>query len=247
MFVYGVCVGPTGQFERVLNPSLRRFGLGPVLVRTKQRSIFDAYNSILDEAVSRWPNAEGVVLAHEDLEIRDPSFEVRLRDTLALPDAGVVGVVGGAGHTDNWWWNSPRKYGYVEHAVYTHDFRRGTHDVDTVDGLLMVVSPRAAREIRLDGHRYPGFHGYDSELCAIVRAYGMRILVTDLNVFHDCNALDWSRPELRWAMYEWMLRWRRPAQLRTRLVWRTKRRILRLLSASGYSMPPDSRASSPSE
>jgi Glycosyltransferase like family len=135
VFVYGVCVGPTGRFERVLKPSQDRFSLGPVLVREGQRSIFDAYNSILDEAVRLWTDAEGVILLHEDLQIRGPAFEARLRATLVLPEIGVIGVIGGAGHTDNWSWNSPRKYGYVEDAACTRDFRRGTYDVDTVDGL----------------------------------------------------------------------------------------------------------------
>ena len=228
MFVYGVCIGPSSRYGSVLKPSLERLGLGPVVTRTRQPSLFTAYNSILDEALRHWPELEGVVLLHEDVQIRDSGFEDRLRFVFADATVGIIGVVGGKGHEEMSWWKATHLYGHVDHATHSDEFTHGTHEVDTVDGLLMALSAQAARRIRLDGRRYPGFHGYDSELCALTRAAGMRVVVTDLNVFHDCKPGPWSggmmAPELTWAMFEWMIRWR-PAPWSTRLVWRVKRAV----------------------
>ena len=117
-------------------------------------------------------------------------------------------------------WKTSDLYGHVDHATHSDEFTHGTQEVDTVDGLLMALSPLVASQIRLDRRRYPGFHGDDSELCTLTRAAG--IVVTDLDVFHDCKPGPWSggkvAPELTWAMFEWMLRWR-PAPWRTGLVW----------------------------
>lgn len=227
MFVYGVCVGPSGRYEQVLQPSLAALGLGPVITRRHQHSIFVAYNSILDEATTRWPELEGVVLIHEDVRVQDPRFEETLRRVLALPRAGLVGVVGGRAHREMSWWKTDALYGHVEHATHVDDFSRGEHEVDTVDGLLMALSGDAARECRLNGRGYPGFHGYDSELCAVVRASGRRVLVADLDVFHDCKPTAWEQPELWWTAYEWALRWR-AAPPATRMAWRAKRLGLEL-------------------
>jgi hypothetical protein len=229
VFAYGVCVGGSARFETVLRPSLERAGLGPVMSRTDQRSIFDAYNLLLDEAVARWPDLEGVVLVHEDVVIRNGGFEDRLREALSAPAAGLVGVVGGRGQTEMSWWKSRELFGHVAHATHVDDYSRGIAHVDAVDGLLMALSPQAARTCRLDGRGYPGFHGYDSELCAVVRERGLRVLVADLDVFHDCKPTDWRQPELWWAAFEWARRWRGGSQ-RQQANWRLRRDAHRALA-----------------
>src|SRR5437870_2446004 len=66
----GCCVGNQTTFETNLAASLRRVApTVPMLTRTNQRSIFTAYNSVLDEA------SEGAVaLIHEDVEITDTAL-----------------------------------------------------------------------------------------------------------------------------------------------------------------------------
>jgi len=236
VFVYGVCAGPSDRYERVLAPSLRALGLGPVIVRRRERSIFAAYNSIMDEAIERWPDLEGVVLVHEDVRIRDARLEQSLRRALAQPDVGLVGAVGGVGHHEMSWWKTETRHGHVEHATHVDTFSQGEHDVDTVDGLLMAISAETARECRLNGRGYPGFHGYDSELCALVRSAGRRVRVADLDVFHDCAPTAWEQPELWWAAFEWALRWR-PASAVTRAHWRAKRLGLMLKARYRHARP----------
>lgn len=227
MFVYGVCVGPSNRFSLTLEPSLKRHGLGPVITRYGQRSIFDAYDSMLDEAVVQHQDLERVAFIHEDVYVQDPGLEDRMREALGDPEVGLVGVVGGSGHREMSWWKTSDRQGHVRHATHTDDFSRGIHEVGTVDGLIMVVSPTVARRVRMDGRRYPGFHGYDSELCALVRETGLRVIVADLDVFHDCKVTDWSQPTLWWAAFEWALRWRR-ASLWQRTIWRAKRAVFRV-------------------
>lgn len=238
MLVYGVCVGTSGKFERDLLPSLEAHCPGAALAtRRDARSIFDAYNEILDEA-SAAPGLEGVVLVHDDVVVRDDRLEATLRSVLADPTIGVVGVVGGIGQREMSWWKAARLAGHVDHATHVDAFSHGLCDVDTVDGLLMAVSPEVARTIRLDGRGYPGFHGYDAELCALVRARGLRVVVADLDVYHDCKPGPWGRPEYGQAILEWRRRWQAPGPP-GRLLLRTKRDLL--AAAAGFQQRRASR------
>lgn len=230
VLVYGVCVGESGKLERGLLPSLAEHCPGAVLVtRRGQRSIFDAYNSILEEAASR-PDLEGVVLVHDDVVVRDGELEATVRKVLADPTVGLVGVVGGVGQREMSWWKSASLVGHVDHATHRDDFSHGLADADVVDGLLMAVSADVARTVRLDGRGYPGFHGYDSELCAKVRALGKRVVVADLDVFHNCKPGPWGKPEYGQALLEWRRRWQATSTAE-RLVLRAKRDVL--AAASG--------------
>jgi hypothetical protein len=56
--------------------------------------------------------------------------------------------------------------------------------VDALDGLLLVLSPWAVRNLRCDTARFTGFHGYDTDLCFQARAAGRRAVVAELNAFH---------------------------------------------------------------
>ena len=237
MFVYAVCESASGQLDATLRPSLKRYGLGPLIVRFNATSIYDGYNSLMEEAIERWPQLEGVVLVHDDVEIRDPQFETALRDAFSEPRVGVVGAIGGRGHVEMSWWKTTDRYGRVGSLSGPECYAEGPAVVDTVDGLLMAVSPRFARQCRLEGRGYPGFHGYDSELCAVARAAGMTVLVGRLSVFHHNKPPALESPELNWAMFEWMLRWR-PASPRLRALWRAKRFVLRWLAMRGVRRAP---------
>ena len=57
-------------------------------------------------------------------------------------------------------------------------------DVDALDGLLLVLSPWAVRELRCDTETFTGFHAYDMDLCFQARKAGQRVVTAPLNVFH---------------------------------------------------------------
>jgi Glycosyltransferase like family len=211
VLVYGCCVGASGKFETGLLPSLERFEPGAhVIVRREQRSIFEAYNSIMEEAATL-DGLEGLVLVHDDVVFRDGTTRPALFDALRDPATGVVGVVGGAGQHELSWWTCARLLGHVEHATHKDDFSRGLVTADVVDGLFMAVSPTVVRRVRLEGRGYPPFHGYDGEMCSLVRRDGLAVMVTDLELYHDCKPGQWGRPEYRQAQLEWRRRWQRPS------------------------------------
>ena len=219
MIVYGVCVGPSGKFERFAAPSLKEIA-GPddvLITKTNQRSISEAYNSILDEAADLQPDA--VVLLHDDVELRDLGQTVRL---LGDASVGVVGAIGGTGQTMMGWWTAPIRRGRAPDTESPNDFGGGTHEVDSVDGLILALSPSVARSLRFDSLTFDGFHAYDADICAQARAAGFRVLVTEIDLFHhrrEGHFLGDSDSYERNSLL-WQIKWRqgnRRHQLRARL------------------------------
>jgi len=197
-------------------------------VRAGQSSIHVAYNSILEEA-SALADLEGVVLVHDDVELRDRELERKLGEAFADPGIAVVGVVGGRDHRAMQWWTGERR-GYVtDEQQGVLDFGRGRRPVDTVDGLLLALSPWAARNLRFDSERYRGFHGYDAEICALARARGKQVVVWDIDVHHHNDRDAWygDRRAMRLADLTWRLKWRRDAGAAKRAYWRLERAALR--------------------
>lgn len=180
---YGICVGPTDKASKFALPALRRIDpTAPVILREQQTSIHLAYNSIVDEA--RTMGASGVVLLHDDVAIRRPGAPELLASLLTDPSVGIVGVVGARNvHSIEWWWYDC--YGYVEERDFVVDFNRSTADVDIVDGVLLGLSAAALENLRFDYKSYPAFHGYDFHICSQAKSSGLRVLVTDLDVYHD--------------------------------------------------------------
>jgi GT2 family glycosyltransferase len=60
-------------------------------------------------------------------------------------------------------------------------------DVDALDGLLLVLSPWAVRELRCDTATFTGFHAYDVDLCLQARAAGRRVVAHPFAVFHHAT------------------------------------------------------------
>jgi GT2 family glycosyltransferase len=58
-----------------------------------------------------------------------------------------------------------------------------TGEVDTVDGLLLVLSPWAVRNLRFD-ESLGRFHGYDLDFCLQARAAGRKVVTADLKIVH---------------------------------------------------------------
>lgn len=184
MIAYAACIGDPEKFRSICLPGLQRV-TGPddlVIEAEHPQSIFAAYNEVLD-AVRERDDLEALVLLHEDTEVTDPEFVELLRERLAEPDVAVVGAVGARGIGGLSWWEAER-YGRVEETRGLLDFGGGTHDVDTVDGLVMGLSPWAVRNLRFDETTYRGFDAYDADFCAQVRAAGKRVVVAELPVVH---------------------------------------------------------------
>jgi hypothetical protein len=215
VFVYGVCAGPSGRFEQVAKPAILKIDpQARILVRHSQSSIHAAYNSILMEAESL-DGIEGLVLLHDDTVIEDPDIEGKLREVFADPAVGIIGVVGGGPHPRMQWWEGER-HGYVrDNQQGILDFGGGVHDVHTVDGLFIALS-RSALRLRFDEDRYHGFHGYDAEICAQARAAGLRVVVAQVDVYHDNKANAWYSDKLSYDInnIEYQLKWKSPDAFR---------------------------------
>jgi 2-polyprenyl-3-methyl-5-hydroxy-6-metoxy-1,4-benzoquinol methylase len=135
------------------------------------------------DAVRDRDDLEALVLLHEDTEVTDPRFPSLVRRHVADDDVAVVGTVGARGISGLSWWEGDC-YGRVPETRGVIDFGGGTHDVETVDGLVMALSPWAVRNLRFDEDAYDGFDAYDADLCAQARAAGKRVVVTELPVIH---------------------------------------------------------------
>jgi hypothetical protein len=184
VIAYGICIGTEEKYARLGAPGLAKFAAeSPVLLRRQQRSIFEAYNSMIDEALEI-PDIEGIVLIHEDVELRAP-IEETLRGEFATSDVAIVGTIGGRGINSVRWYRSDELVGYAADSFYgANDHGQGFFDVDTVDGLLLAMSPAGMRQLRFDSDTFTGFHAYDADICMQARRGGLRVRVAPLDVFH---------------------------------------------------------------
>jgi 2-polyprenyl-3-methyl-5-hydroxy-6-metoxy-1,4-benzoquinol methylase len=184
VIAYAACVGSPEKFQKICLPGLQRV-VQPddLVIKTEhERSIFAAYNEVLD-AVRDRDDLEALVLLHEDTEVTDPGFPSLVRRHVADDDVAVVGTVGARAISGLSWWEGDC-YGRVSETRGVIDFGGGTHDVETVDGLVMALSPWAVRHLRFDEDAYEGFDAYDADFCAQARAAGKRVVVTELPVVH---------------------------------------------------------------
>jgi hypothetical protein len=184
VIAFGVCVGSRHKFVATAVPGLRRCAEddSPVAEATEQTSIFKAYNEMLD-AFGPMSDLEALVLLHEDVELQDPAFCTKVRRRLADETIAIIGAVGARGVPGLAWWGG-KGFGRVAESRGTVDFGGGCHDVDAVDGLLLVLSPWAVRTLRFDATTFDGFHGYDVDICFQARALGRRVVVDDVALFH---------------------------------------------------------------
>lgn len=189
VIVFATCVGPAGRYTQVALPHLERLRAGggvEVWTDADPASIAACYNRLLDRA-ARVDGLEALVLLHDDLEVRDPDALAKIRAEVAAPRAGVSGVIGGRGMTGMAWWVGEGTLGSTSdrYGLPVGTLGPGVHEVDAVDGMLLVVAPEAVRRCRLAPA--PGFHGYDAELCFAARAAGLLVRTMLLDVHHRCQ------------------------------------------------------------
>ncbi len=184
MIVYAACVADQHKFDTICHPGIARaFRDGDIMVTTSStHSIFEAYNEVLDAFRDR-TDLEALVLLHEDTEILSRSFSSIVRDGVASPGIAVLGVVGGTGARGIAWWEG-NGVGRVEETVDVVDFGVTTGDVDTVDGLMLVLSPWSVRNLRFDDATFTGFDGYDADICRQAREAGKRVRCVPLPIAH---------------------------------------------------------------
>jgi len=184
VITFGICIGTEDKFQQFAAPSVGRYGEEDsiVLESRENTSIFTAYNEMLD-VVRDWEDLEALVLMHEDVELRDPSFCAAVRRLAGDPEIAVIGVVGARGVDRLAWWEA-RGVGRCAETRGLVDFGGGTCDADAVDGLMLVLTPWAVRNLRFDAASFSGFHAYDVDICLAARAAGKRVVVTEIDLFH---------------------------------------------------------------
>ena len=195
MIYYGIAASNDAyrkQMEDWAIPSLARIGVprDRVFVSGHQTSLHAATNEMLDWAMKQ-PDLEALVTLHPDLEIRDPSFEAKIREGLSDPEVAVVGIIGAGGVWSARWWEGIHRHGSILHEadqkLPSVHFDRGTFDVDVVDGCLMALSPWMVRNYRADVELFvpPAWHSCSDDLCLTAkRRMKKRVLVMDIEATH---------------------------------------------------------------
>jgi hypothetical protein len=190
LLAFGSLVSSEDVYRRYARPGIERAAEPDSrIVERRGGDIFSAYNAVLDE-VRDADDLEAVVLLHEDTEIQDPAFAAKLRARLRDPSVAVVGAIGTRGVRSIAWWEGPKAFGWLlapnlEPGGVIMDHGGGAHEVDAVDGLILVLSPWAARNLRFDERTAPGFHGYDVDICLQARIRGRKVFVEELRVAHQ--------------------------------------------------------------
>lgn len=184
MIGYGICIGSQPKYEGCALPGLRRHADPTALIAesSDNTSILTAYNEILD-AFAQHEDLEALVLLHEDLELLDPEFEAKVRAALTDPDVAVLGVVGADEVPGLEWWLG-KGAGHVKETRGAVDFGRPDGKVQAVDGMLLVLSPWAVRNLRFDASTFSGFHAYDLDFCFQASAAGKTVGLVQTEVFH---------------------------------------------------------------
>lgn len=208
MIAYGVCVGPSSKYEEHLGPSLDEYAAGsPVLTRSRQRSIAEAYNSIIDQA-RELPDLEWLVLLHDDVELTGDLRAPLAEATANRPDVGVVGAVGGTSFRGARWWLTDERHGRLRDGQTQHDYGRGPAAVDAVDGLLLAFPADLLPTLQFD-ERYRGFHLYDADISRQLLERGRSPVAIELPLIHHSkpgfgHAGNFYREEARY-LSKWRL------------------------------------------
>jgi glycosyltransferase involved in cell wall biosynthesis/2-polyprenyl-3-methyl-5-hydroxy-6-metoxy-1,4-benzoquinol methylase len=183
MIAAAVCIGSREKYECIARPGLARY-MEPdsPLAEIETDSIFSGYNEALD-AFAELEELEALVLMHEDVMLHDPGFCAKIRARLQDPEIAIVGAIGARKIESLCWWEG-EKHGRAQETRGVVDHWDGPVDVDGVDGLLLILSPWAVRNLRFDTSLFHGFHGYDLDICFQARAAGKRVVVEDFSLFH---------------------------------------------------------------
>ena len=199
MIAFGCPITKPDDYSRCAEPGIER-AVEPDSVVFAERSVgtlFESYNLLMDKA-AELDELEALVLLHQDTELVDRDFCLKVRDGLGRPDVGVLGCVGAIGVRSIAWWE-----GSVTLASFIHRYQEhGGGDlpafswawadappyarigeVDTLDGFLLAISPWVVRNIRFD-ESLGQLHGYDLDFCLQVRETGRKVMTADFRAIH---------------------------------------------------------------
>lgn len=195
MIAFGSSISGAEAYRRYAEPGIRRAAEpdSAVLAYAAVEPVGRTYNLILGEA-AQLEDLEALVLVHPHTEIMHWDFCTRVRRALAAPEVGAVGCAGARNVRSIAWWEGEVVCGDVRHRY--NEYGGGEFpaarwakripppgEVEVLDGQLLVLSPWAVRNVRLDEGLLLG-HGFDLDLSLQLRAAGQRLLVADLAVVH---------------------------------------------------------------
>jgi hypothetical protein len=149
------------------------------------------YN-LLIEAAARHDDLEALVLVHPHTQITDRALCAKIRQRLSDPDVAVVGAAGAGDVRTIAWWEGEISRGAVTQAYHEYGGgrlpafawkpnNRPPQEVDAVDGMLMVLSPWAVRNLKFDEALALG-HGYDVDYCFQARQAGRKVVTADIDL-----------------------------------------------------------------
>jgi Glycosyltransferase like family len=152
---------------------------------------------------------------HQDAELADSNFGEKVRKALRDPDVAIVGCVGAVGVRSIAWWQGAvtwasfsQRYeefggGVFESLTWEADKApsyAAPGEVDVVDGVVLVLSPWAVRNLRFD-ESLGQLHGYDFDICMQARAAGKKVVTADFRAIHHHSLELISNPEAWTAAY----------------------------------------------
>ena len=199
MIVFGTAVTDSETYERCALPGIRRAQEpdSEVIAHHTAGSVFRNYNLLMDRAAAH-EDLEALVLVHHDVELVEDDFTDRLREALADPDVAVVGCAGSLGVRSIAWWQGALIWAGLTHRY--PEFGGGDFpaiswspktipsyvspgEVDSVDGLVIVLSAWAVRNLRFD-ESLGKLHGYDFDICMQAKAAGKKVVTADFRAIH---------------------------------------------------------------
>jgi Glycosyltransferase like family len=207
VIVFGTAVTDPETYDRCAMPGIERAAEADSVILAHQTagSLFRNYNLLLDLAVKH-EGLEALVLVHQDAELDDIDFAAKVRGALRDSDVAIVGCAGAVGVRSIAWWQGAVTWSGVIHRYdeygggdtaaagwdpqtlpsYAH-----IGEVDSIDGVVMVLSPWAVRELRFD-ESLGDLHGYDFDICMQARAAGKKVVTADFPVVHhhSLNLID---------------------------------------------------------
>ena len=213
MIAFGASITSPEAYDLQAGPGLRRVAEPDSVIYPYQagESVSRVYNLMLDHAGAH-EDLEALVLVHQDAELVDPGICARVRAVLADPAVGMAGVVGSVGATSIAWWDGDVRwsgctyrygdFGGGELGDYVPDVPARIADapegeVDTLYGVVLVLSPWAVRTLRFDESLGP-MHGHDFDFGRQVRAAGRTLVTAPFGVVHHHPLHFVANPEA-WA------------------------------------------------
>jgi len=195
VIAFGTAITDSDEYRRHAQPGIRRTVEPDSEVYPFQAvgAVGRSNNLILDHAAES-KELEALVLVDEKAEISDPDFCEKVRRAIGDPEVGAVGAVGATGGRSIAWWEGSVSCGAVTQRY--PDYEGGEMpafswterapapaEVEALDGLLLVLSPWAVRNVRFDEALSLG-HGYEVDYCMQLRSAGKQVTTADFGVIH---------------------------------------------------------------